>query len=295
MKNMTRKRLPRDRRLPPNERPPMQLTDRDQEIVRAVNDHRALTAAHIADLFGMSSSPVQRRLQLLFHHEYLDRQIVTVLNRSSMNMPDIYTLGRRGVRLLIDAFAYEQNEVYRPRRQFAWDTIDHLLRINNFRVAVAIAARARDWTLETWHDERFFRAHPDKVTLIDRNGKESEKPVLPDGYFCLAVPQGRAHFFLEIDRGTEPRSAFRPQIRVYEQYVASGGYQARYSQSSLSILVVTTTQPRIDTLKGVTKKAGGDHKYWFTTFEQATSDQVLTEPIWQRLEGVTPYPLIDPV
>ena len=139
---------------------------------------------------------------------------------------------------------------------------------------------------------RCSRADPDYVKLIDSKGRTRKKPVLPDGYFRLVVPQGTAHFFLEVDRGTEPHSRFRPQVEVYEAYTASGQYQARYSKRSLRILVVTTAEGRLANLKKTVEKAGGDRKYWFTTFEQVTPETVLTGPIWQQLDGETAQVLI---
>ena len=116
--------------------------------------------------------------------------------------------------------------------------------------------------------------------------------MLPDGYFCLVVPQGKTRFFLEVDRGTEPHAKFKPQVAVYEAYTRSGQYQARYHAKSLRVLIVTTTPRRLTHLKTVTKSAGGDRKYWFTTIDRITPETVLTAPIWQQLESDTLYPLI---
>jgi hypothetical protein len=42
-----------DERLPPEKRPPFQLTPRDVNIVAAVNEYRALSAAHVQLLFDI--------------------------------------------------------------------------------------------------------------------------------------------------------------------------------------------------------------------------------------------------
>lgn len=288
-----RARLPRSRRVTLAERPPMQLMERDRDIIKAVNDCRALLGSQIQALFFNSRSTAQYRLSRLYQHEFLDRQFMSVTSGGPASSPIIYTLGKRGAQVLIDELGYEQNEVRLPKRAaFAWQFLEHLLKINDVRVAVTLATNTHGWELEAWYDEAVFRGNPDYVMLKSDKGKMSKKPVLPDGYFCLNTPWGKAHFFLEVDRGKEPHSKFRPQVEVYQAYTASGQYQTRFSKRSLRVLVVTTSPRRMANLKETTLKAGGDRKYWFTTFEQLTPDTVFTVPIWQRLDDETLQPLI---
>ena len=68
---MSHLRKPRFRRAP--EIAPIQLTERDRMIVRCVFQHRFLRSWQIAALVGGSKQAVLRRLQLLFHHGYLER------------------------------------------------------------------------------------------------------------------------------------------------------------------------------------------------------------------------------
>lgn len=290
----TATRLSRSKRAPQEARPPMALTHRDRAVIRAVNDYRAMLGEHIQALFFTSRSTAQYRLARLFQHEFLERRFLSVVSGGPASSPAVYTLGKRGVQVLVDELGYDRSDLRLPKRAtFAWQFIEHLLKINAVRVAVTIAASHNGWTLETWYDEPVFRATPDYVILTDQRGKRHKKPVLPNGYFCLLTPKGRARFFLEVDRGTEPHSKFRPQVLVYEAYTASGQYQERYQAKSLRILVVTTSQRRLANLKTVTRQAGGDRKWWFTTFDQVTPETVLTAAIWQPLDGDTPFPLID--
>lgn len=289
---MNGKRLPRDKRVTQEARPTMVLTARDCQVMKAVNDFRALKATHIQALFFPSLATAQYRLVRLFQHGYLNRQYVDVPTGSSVNTPPLYTLAPRGAQTLTDVYSYEHQDIHVPKKAFAWNYVAHLLAVNDIRIAVMLAAAAQAWSIEQWEAEHVFRAAPDYVTITAPNGRKGEKPVLPDGYFRLATPQGRAHFFLEVDRGREAESAFRPQIEVYEAYTASGQYQARYSQKSLRILVVTTSANRLNNLMKVTAKAGGDAKYWFTTFSQVSQVTVLTIPIWQRIGSATHFPLV---
>ena len=55
--------------------PPITLTDRDTEILRAVNRHRFLRSHQIVELIGGSRQQILRRLQALYHHGYLERPL----------------------------------------------------------------------------------------------------------------------------------------------------------------------------------------------------------------------------
>jgi protein involved in plasmid replication-relaxation len=276
-------RLPRQRRVNPTARPGMALTERDREIIKAVNDFRILTAAHIRLLFFNSASTTQYRLVRLFQHGFLQRQFPVLPIGNATTIAPIYTLGLRGAQVLIDTFGYESDTLRVPKKDFAWDFVQHTLKINEFRLSVVLAARANNWQVETWEDERVFRSQPDYVVLKDAKGKPREKPVLPDGYFCLVTSRGRTHFFLEVDRGRESESKFRPQIEVYEEYIASGGYTARYQTKSLRILIVTTTPRRLAKLRAITQMVGGDSKYCFLTFDQINPQTILTGSVWKRM------------
>jgi hypothetical protein len=286
------KRRPRYTRVAEGERPVMVLTDRDREVIRAVNDHRALTQEQIQALFFTSRSTAQFRLQRLYQNEFLNRQFLSVVSGGPASSPAIYTLDKRGVQVVIETFGYSLKQLRLPKGKFSWQFVEHLLKINDVRVAVALAARANGFTLEEWRDETVFRAAPEYVTLSDKRGNPVKKPVLPDGYFCLATPRGRARFFLEVDRGTEELSKFTPQVRVYNTYTESGQYQAAFQAKSLRILIVTSSERRLRTLKAAVVAAGGDRKYWFTTFQAITAEQVLTHPIWQTVEGEGHHALI---
>src|SRR5436305_2232733 len=90
-------------RLPRFERAPARgiiLTPRDLQILRAVERHRLLRSTHLTALAGGSPQTTLRRLQLLFHHGYLDRPAMQLdwYARGSESL--VYALGRRGSEVL---------------------------------------------------------------------------------------------------------------------------------------------------------------------------------------------------
>lgn len=294
MTDEPKRRLPRHQRVAESERPPMEFTERDGEILKMVNDCRILRSDQLERLFFQSRSTAQFRLSRLFHHEFLERHFLSVVSGGPASSLALYTLGKRGAQFLISRYGYERSQLRVFKRDtLGWHVVEHVLTINEVRVAVTVACREQGIELVEWRDETVFRAHPDYVELKDKRSRTRQKPVLPDGYFCLSTPKGTARFFLEVDRGTEALSKVAPQLQVYEAYTRSGQYQQRFQARSLRILIITTTLKRLDNLKAVARKVGGDRKYWFTTLEQITAEDVLTAPIWQQLDKCSSVRLIE--
>src|SRR5690349_2937222 len=93
-------RLPRFKRI--STVATMQLTERDRQIIRLVQQHRVLRSSHIVSLTGDSSQQLLRRLKLLYHHGYLERprcQIDYFHRPGSRHI--IYGLGNKGGSLLM--------------------------------------------------------------------------------------------------------------------------------------------------------------------------------------------------
>src|SRR5437879_174421 len=92
-------RLPRFKRSP--EVAPMQLTARDREIIQLVHRHRFLRSPQIGALTCIGSQQLLRRLQLLYHHGFLERpraQIDYYHKGGSRHM--VYGIGNKGAALL---------------------------------------------------------------------------------------------------------------------------------------------------------------------------------------------------
>jgi hypothetical protein len=255
-------------------------------LIQAVNDYQVLLTRQVEKLFfNGKQSPAQRRLSRLYQHEYLERHVIGGVTTAPAAAPIAYTITRLGGQVLIDQFGYEYKNLRIPTKAgLSVKFLDHLLHVNDVRIAVTLATQKHGYELVSWVDEPYFRAHPDQVEVVDGRGKKSRKPVLPDGFFTLKVPQGTARFFLELDRGTEPHHKFKPQIEVYHAYFQSGLYQERFQAKGVRVLIVTTTLTRLEGLKSTTAQAvGKSHTYWFTTAEAITPETVLTTPIWQQL------------
>src|SRR6202521_6207512 len=124
----------------------MVLTHRDLEILRAVQRHRLLRSTHLIALLDGSRQTTLRRLQLLFHHGYLDRPAAQLDWYAAGSEPMVYALGNRAAAILADGGGVHNSAV-------RWDTknrdlsrhfLRHTLAVAEVMVAFEVACRNRE-------------------------------------------------------------------------------------------------------------------------------------------------------
>lgn len=296
-------RLPQRKRAKLQELPTFRLTARDQDILRAVYEYRALTTKQISDLLFVPpdtkenrapSSRCTYRLKLLYHHGFLVRR-EQPQTLSEGRKPFLYQLDKRGAEFLgeredggIQALDWVQDETLSPL------FLEHLIASNDVRVAITRAAARHGFTIENWLDERTLKQvqNKDTVVLTNAKGKRQTASVVPDGYFHLTTGEHHYHQFLEIDRSSVTgssknwtRRTWARKVQAFIEYYRSGKYHARYHTKSMRILTVTTGQKRLENLLAITQEVGGKARFWFTTFERILHADVLVDPIWNVSGG----------
>lgn len=278
--------------------PPLRLTKRDLAIVNACYEYRALNTPQIQQLFFNHSNTYgqlvqcQHRLKLLYHHGYLYRDEQPTKFREG-HRPLIYFLDRKGAQLLSEYLGVEPAALdWHPRSNAAGAGhlfLDHLLKTNDVRIAISLAAAQEQAVIESWLDDKALKSQQmkDYVQLHDIGSDEAPVALVPDGYFCLKLGNRQQHHFLEADMGTvivawgnPDRRAWAKKIHTYLKYHEHGQFQQRYQANSFRVLTVTTGERRLTHLKQVTEEAGGKARFWFTTFSQLTPETALSQPIW---------------
>jgi hypothetical protein len=209
--------LPKFTRAKHSWRPPLVLQERDLAFLQAAADYRLLSTSQYILLFPGSKDAVYRRLQLLFHHGYLDR-----LN-GDPTKPMVYSLAGRGADVLVErGHLKDFGDCQKESRELGDRYVAHQAMIINFRIALTLATRERpDVRLLFFKPESL--ALRDRVTLGVREGKSETIPINPDGFFGLQflhLPEGRnrAFFFLEADRSTMTRERFLQKLRGYWEW-----------------------------------------------------------------------------
>jgi hypothetical protein len=293
---MSKKNRPRDKRSKDN-LPSFRLTERDTEIIKAINDCQALLTQQVQTAFFNSATPTYTRLQKLYHHHYLERHFITQVSAAPAASIIIYTIAQLGAAVLAANFGYSTGDFnFATKQVLDWKTLQHLIDHNTFRIAVLRACRDTPIiTLTDWLNERYFRADPDYVHVTPARGNPQNKPLFPDGFMILTSPHGKANFFVETDRGTEPLSQVKSQIEIYQEYLTSGRYQQKFQSRAVRVLMITNSQTRINNIKKVISQCGGGSRYWLTNRDQITPETVLSAPIWEVVGKRELQPLIPPI
>jgi hypothetical protein len=290
----------------------LSIMPRDLAILYDLATARYLTAPQIQALYWRALKggaygtlkACQRRLRLLTMHHLL-RRIDQPVRRGEGPRPYIYALDRAGAEIASQDLGIALEELeWKPKASEANAIfMEHHIASHDFRVALTRSCETHGFTLEKWVEEKELRREElrDYVLLTSSSGAKQRVAVIPDGYFVLKTPQRIGRFSLEIDRGTvsvAPKLAergFTQKVRAYLEYQASGQYERRYGSRNLWVLIVTTGPRRLAHLKAAAEEVGGDHRFWFTTFDHIAQKRLspqrvvqevvynpglLTEPIW---------------
>src|SRR3954452_17537045 len=265
---------------------PMVLTPRDLQILRAVHRHRLLRSTLLVAPTRGSRQTTLRRLQLLFHHGYLDRPPMQLDWYARGSEPLVYALGNRGAELL------EARGLFR-RGGIRWDTkkrnvsrvfLHHTLAVAEVMVAFEIACRGHEGVRFIPTEEVLAGAPPETRRLripfrwqVEvRQGGKPYLGVEPDKVFGLRFegePEGRnlAFFFLEADRGTMPverrglgQTSFRRKLVCYQETWRQGIHRQHLGIPNFRVLTVTTSRERVGHLVAACRSSTGQGLFLFT-------------------------------
>jgi hypothetical protein len=271
----------------------MQLTERDRQIVLAVHTYRLLSAHHLEALFFPSApgkqhsrrTACQRRLQLLYHHGFLDRLPQPVILGEG-RAPFVYALDEAGANLVARILGVDRAEVgWKPKHnKLGPQFLEHSLVINDVRVIIQRLVEQGVFDLTKWLDEVVLKSAQmqDKVPTLAQRTRIVRK--YPDGYFLLRLPEKeqQAHFFLEIDQATMTNARWQEKVTAYLDFRQSGQSKQHFGTRNFRVLTVTTSERRLTNLKRATEQAKGDHFFWFTTQEQVTiwQPETILDAVW---------------
>jgi hypothetical protein len=279
---------------------PMILTPRDLLILRAVHRHRLLRSTHLVALTGGSPQVTLRRLQLLFHHGYLDRPPMQLDWYVKGSEPLVYALGNRGAEVL------ETEGVVR-RGGIRWETkqrnvsrvfLHHTLAVAEVMVAFEDACRRREG-VRFIPPEEILAGAPEATRRlrlpfrwqveIRWGGKLHRLGVEPDKVFGLefhGAPENRrrAYFFLEADRGTMPvvrkglgQTSFLRKLVCYQETWRRGLHRRHLGIPNFRVLTATTSRERVEHLMAACRSIpGGSRLFLFTDQESLACGDILT-------------------
>jgi hypothetical protein len=280
--------------------PPFQPNARDRRIIQLVQQHRFLRSAQIVSLLREPPQPILRRLQLLYHHGFLERPRAQLdYYHLTGSRPIVYGLGNKGAALL-------RNELGIPVRDVNWGEknrsvgrifLEHALLVSDVMVAFELACRQdAHIRLIEHHDllvpnelnqeSQLFRWRvnlPNNVTL----------GVIPDRVFGLEYQHETgntecAYFFLEADRGTMPvkrinlaQTSMYRKLLAYEATWQHGIHRFRFGFHRFRVLTITTGTERLSSLVEVSSQLKSGHGlFLFTDRASISKPEDVFGPIW---------------
>lgn len=248
-------RLPRFIRVPKVSL--IHLLERDREILRLIHRHRFLRSCHIITLWGGSKQQIVRRLQMLFHHGYVERPRAQLTYYDSPgSRPIAYGLGNKGgAWLRREGFAVNADAWNEKNNAIGRVFLDHALLVSDIMVALELACRKHGVRL-LYDDE----LSSDPFEWWVRIAGGAKLGVVPDRVFALeyadkAGQVRRAYFFLEADRGTMPvirkglaQTSFFRKLLAYEATWANKVHQRHLGIHSFRVLTITIIPGRVQSL-----------------------------------------------
>lgn len=278
-------RLPRFKRV--STAAPIQLTERDREILRLVQRHRFLRSPQVAALLADHSQQLLRRLQLLYHHGYLERpraQLDYYHQGGSRHL--VYGLGTKGGALL-----KQEGRWGEKNRAVARIFLEHALLVSDVMVALELACRQTEVRLLT---EQELAGSDGRPFHWQVNLRGRAVGIVPDRVFALEFPaiggqRDRAYFFLEADRGTMPvtrkslhQTSFHRKLLAYEATWAQSLHRTRFGFHRFRVLTVTTSTARVQSIvKACAVVAHGRGLFLFAEQSVLERPELLFGAIWQ--------------
>ncbi|HEX4959331.1 MAG TPA: replication-relaxation family protein [Thermoanaerobaculia bacterium] len=292
---------------------PMVLTSRDLDILRAVHRHRLLRSTHLVALLGGSRQTTLRRLQLLFHHGYLDRPLMQLDWYARGSEPLVYALGNRGAELLEREGGLKRGGIRweAKKRNVSRVFLHHTLAVAEVMVAFEVACRSREGVRFIPPEEMLALAPEATRRLrlpfrwqveVREGGKPYRLGVEPDRVFGLefhGAPENRrrAYFFLEADRGTMPvarkglgQTSFARKLICYQETWRQGIQRSHLGISNFRVLTVTTNRERVEHLVEACRSlgSGGSGLFLFADRENLARGDILTHE-WVNGRGEVVY------
>lgn len=269
--NTPQKRLPKYKRVKPENAPKIDLTKRDVEILKDIYKYRFLNTSEIVGLAFWSPEKIkeylalketneekakaftytesfrrriQNRLQRLFHNRYLSRFTLEqfkdkVYGKGSPEF--IYTVTTKSVDLVVEDPNEKKKKSYiSSQNDLKEKYLAHRMMISKFHVVLELACRKSGYLeLKLWEEGRAVK---DSI-----RGKDGVNYIIePDAYFCLknTTKNQILPAFFEADRSTLDNSRFLQKIKGQYYYIKTGQIQKKLGVTNAIIIILTKTPER---------------------------------------------------
>jgi hypothetical protein len=277
----------------------LELTDRDREIIRLVHRHRFLRSDQIVAIISGSQQQLLRRLQLLYHHGYLERPRAQLQYYERGGSRTIaYGLGNKGRMLLKQELGIAVHPDLWGEKNHVIGRVylEHTLLVADVMVAIELACRKHGSAIIIYEDKLALPMdrQPFGWRVTIQNGLKLG--VIPDRVFALEFPDAtgqsqRAHFFLEADRGTMPvkrrtlsQTSFYRKLLAYETTWTQKIHQRHLGIHRFRVLTVTTIPGRVKSLVDACSQLKRGHGLFLFADKTILTGDIFSS-VWQTGKG----------
>ena len=207
--------------------------------------------------YGFKQQSLSKRLKQLYDAKYVERHYMTdqAYGRGYGSPRAIYGLGRQSSKVLQEIFQVPQHIIRKivESNKVKSPYLRHVLELATFKIIFELACQHSKGkvVLLLWEQGIAIK---DYVSIVDGKGKKEKIPIYADAFFGIRIRGKRdKHFFLEIDRGTEPivstsnRSNIRSKLIGYQYYYKSKKISKKYDLDVNGFQVLFVTPGKIET------------------------------------------------
>lgn len=305
------------------------LTERDLAIVLDLFQKKYMNTKQIqrrhwrnaTGRFGAEKA-CQRRLRKLVAAGIL-RRIPQAVKRTEGSKPDLLTLDKNSIPLLVQELGIEPHRVDLR----AWvneennPQVKHILQTTEVQLAWYDACEACQIEVDTWLDEKElrFQYKGETGTFVNAESKSVKKPIA-DAFTIINWTGKRGYFWLEVDRSNInvthsvlERPSIANKITRFLEWEVSQAFKEEFHGRPMRQLFITQRMGRMHNMLMVTQQmitqwmtkttpltpAQKETKmqrlakcFLFTTFDLFYAHNPLTHPIWYQVGIETPQILL---
>ena len=183
-------------------------------------------------------------------------------------------------------------------------TLKHFVREIDVNVILTLACRQGGYELVSWDSDLQVRRRHQEVKItytVPETEEQVTTAIIPDGWYVIRDLNAgvTAHFFVEIDLGSQTQQSNRsanPEKRKKSwshKFMAlvnflNSHFADLYGEDERGmVVVITTSQLRMQRLQSLCEHSGGGQNFLFTYFDIFTPKNVLTQPIYQQARNRT--------
>jgi Replication-relaxation len=298
-------RLPRFKRVPNIGL--IVLTERDLQILRLAHRHRFLRSQQIVALMGGSPQWIVRRLQLLYHHGYLERPRAQLQYYERGGSRSIaYGLGNKGGAGLRQEFGIAVHPDSWGEKNHAIGRVylEHALLVSEVMTSIELACRKHGGIKLLYQDQLGLSVQKQPFGWRARVQNGLQLGIIPDQVFALEYPDARgqnqrSYFFLEADRGTMPvirqglaQTSMYRKLLAYKATWTNKVHQRHLGIQRFRVLTVTTSAARVTSLlEACARLKRGNGMFLFA--DQSVLEKDLFSSVWHNGKTGELSPLLD--